>query len=29
VCVVAGSWVVMADLRDELSFFSGMFDHAE
>jgi F-type H+-transporting ATPase subunit b len=26
-CVMAGSWVMMANLRDELSFFSEMFDH--
>ena len=28
-CVMAGSWVLMANLRDELSFFSEMFDHGE
>ncbi|RPJ01177.1 MAG: hypothetical protein EHM39_03670 [Chloroflexi bacterium] len=28
-CVMAGSWVLMANLRDELSFFSEMFDHVE
>jgi F-type H+-transporting ATPase subunit b len=28
-CVRAGSWVLMANLRDELSFFSEMFDHGE
>jgi F-type H+-transporting ATPase subunit b len=27
VCVVAGSWVLMANLRDELAFFAGAFDH--
>ena len=28
-CVMAGSWVLMANIRDELSFFSEMFDHGE
>jgi hypothetical protein len=28
-CVMGGSWVLMANLRDELSFFSEMFDHGE
>jgi len=28
-CVMAGSWVLMANVRDELSFFSEMFDHGE
>jgi F-type H+-transporting ATPase subunit b len=28
-CVMAGSWVLMANLRDELSFFSEMYDHGE
>ena len=27
VCIVAGSWVLMANLRDELDFFAGTFDH--
>lgn len=27
VCILAGSWVLMANLRDELSFFSESFDH--
>ncbi|BCB27321.1 ATP synthase subunit b [Sulfurimicrobium lacus] len=27
VCIMAGSWVLMANLRDELSFFSGSLDH--
>jgi F-type H+-transporting ATPase subunit b len=27
VCVMAGSWVLMANLRDELGFFAGTFDH--
>jgi len=27
VCVMAGSWVLMANLRDELNFFSETFDH--
>ena len=27
VCIMAGSWVLMANLRDELSFFAGTFDH--
>ncbi len=27
VCIMAGSWVLMANLRDELSFFSGNFNH--
>jgi F-type H+-transporting ATPase subunit b len=27
VCIVAGSWVLMANLRDELNFFTGAFDH--
>lgn len=27
VCVMAGSWVLMANLRDELGFFAGMVDH--
>jgi len=27
VCIMAGSWVLMANLRDELSFFGGSFDH--
>ena len=27
VCIMAGSWVLMANLRDELGFFSGSFDH--
>jgi F-type H+-transporting ATPase subunit b len=27
VCIMAGSWVLMANLRDELGFFSGSFAH--
>lgn len=27
VCILAGSWVLMANLRDELSFFASSFDH--
>jgi len=27
VCIMAGSWVLMANLRDELNFFGGAFDH--
>ena len=27
VCVMAGSWVLMANLRDELGFFAGSFEH--
>ncbi|MCI4439982.1 hypothetical protein, partial [Tibeticola sp.] len=27
VCIMAGSWVLMANLRDELGFFSESFDH--
>ncbi len=27
VCITAGSWVLMANLRDELGFFSESFDH--
>lgn len=27
VCIMAGSWVLMANLRDELNFFAGTFDH--
>jgi F-type H+-transporting ATPase subunit b len=27
VCIMVGSWVLMANLRDELGFFSGSFDH--
>lgn len=27
VCIVAGSWVLMANLRDELGFFAGTVDH--
>jgi F-type H+-transporting ATPase subunit b len=27
VCIMAGSWVLMANLRDELNFFSGAFEH--
>lgn len=27
VCIMAGAWVLMANLRDELSFFSASFDH--
>lgn len=27
VCIMAGSWVLMANLRDELGFFAGTFDH--
>lgn len=27
VCIMAGSWVLMANLRDELGFFVGTFDH--
>lgn len=27
VCIIAGAWVLMANLRDELNFFSGTFDH--
>lgn len=27
VCIMAGSWVLMANLRDELGFFSERFDH--
>jgi F-type H+-transporting ATPase subunit b len=26
VCIMAGSWVLMANLRDELNFFSGAFE---
>jgi F-type H+-transporting ATPase subunit b len=26
VCIMAGSWVLMANLRDELDFFSGAFE---
>jgi len=27
VCVIAGSWVLMANLRDELNFFATAFEH--
>ena len=27
VCIMAGAWVLMANLRDELSFFSESFNH--
>lgn len=27
VCIMAGSWVLMADLRDELGFFTGTLNH--
>jgi F-type H+-transporting ATPase subunit b len=27
VCIMAGSWVLMANLRDELNFFAETFDH--
>ena len=27
VCIMAGAWVLMANLRDELGFFAGTFDH--
>lgn len=27
VCIMAGAWVLMANLRDELNFFTGTFDH--
>jgi F-type H+-transporting ATPase subunit b len=27
VCIMVGSWVLMANLRDELGFFSGNFNH--
>jgi F-type H+-transporting ATPase subunit b len=27
VCIMAGSWVLMGNLRDELNFFGGTFDH--
>ena len=27
ICIMAGSWVLMANLRDELGFFSESFDH--
>ena len=27
VCIMAGSWVLMGNLRDELNFFAGTFDH--
>jgi len=27
VCIMAGAWVLMANLRDELGFFSGSFEH--
>jgi len=27
VCIMAGSWVLMANLRDELGFFAGSFEH--
>jgi F-type H+-transporting ATPase subunit b len=27
VCIMAGSWVLMANLRDELNFFASTFDH--
>jgi F-type H+-transporting ATPase subunit b len=27
VCIMAGSWVLMANLRDELGFFAGGFEH--
>jgi F-type H+-transporting ATPase subunit b len=27
VCIMAGAWVLMANLRDELGFFSGSLDH--
>jgi F-type H+-transporting ATPase subunit b len=29
VCVVVGSWVLTANLRDELGFFAGAFDHGD
>ena len=27
VCIMAGAWVLMANLRDELRFFAGIIDH--
>ena len=27
VCIMAGSWVLMANLRDELNFFATAFEH--
>jgi F-type H+-transporting ATPase subunit b len=27
VCIMAGAWVLMANLRDELGFFSGSLGH--
>jgi F-type H+-transporting ATPase subunit b len=27
ICIIAGSWVLMANLRDELSFFATAFEH--
>lgn len=27
VCIIAGAWVLMANLRDELNFFTGTFNH--
>ena len=29
VCIMIGSWVLMANLRDELSFFGGSFSHGD
>ena len=29
VCIVAGSWVLMANLRDELQFFTGALNHGD
>jgi F-type H+-transporting ATPase subunit b len=29
VCIMVGSWVLMANLRDELGFFSGSFNHGD
>jgi F-type H+-transporting ATPase subunit b len=29
VCIMIGSWVLMANLRDELSFFGGSFNHGD
>ena len=27
VCIMAGAWVLMANLRDELDFFAGGLEH--
>ncbi len=29
VCIMVGSWVLMANLRDELGFFNGNFNHGD